>query len=54
VLGVTAVSRENDLEGTIRRAYEAVGDVSFEGGFYRNDIGRKGLRLVEGGSAGPQ
>jgi phosphoribosylamine---glycine ligase len=48
VLGVTAVSQGNNLEETIRRAYEAVGDVSFEGGFYRNDIGRKGLRLVEG------
>jgi phosphoribosylamine--glycine ligase len=48
VLGVTAVSQENDLEATIRRAYEAVGDVSFEGAFYRNDIGKKGLRLVEG------
>jgi phosphoribosylamine--glycine ligase len=48
VLGVTAVSQENDLEETIRRAYEVVGDVTFDGAFYRSDIGKKGLRMVEG------
>jgi len=51
VLGLTAISSGDDLEATIRQAYEAVGDISFEGAFYRHDIGRKALRrrAVEAG-----
>lgn len=51
VLGLTALSSGDDLETTIKQAYQAVGDISFEGAFYRNDIGRKALRrnAVEAG-----
>jgi phosphoribosylamine--glycine ligase len=42
VLGVTATAPT--LEHAIRRAYEAVGKIHFEGMHYRTDIGRKGLR----------
>ena len=45
VLGVTAVSvGDESLESTIRRAYEAVAMITFEGAYYRSDIGRKGVR----------
>jgi phosphoribosylamine--glycine ligase len=44
VLGVTAVGAPNDLAGTIRKAYEAVRKVKFEGAHYRTDIGSKGVR----------
>ncbi len=43
VLGVTAVSKDEGLAATIGRAYEAIRSVHFEGGFYRNDIGAKGV-----------
>lgn len=43
VLGVTAISRENDLETVTRRAYEAAALISFDGAFYRHDIARKGI-----------
>lgn len=43
VLGVTAISKENDLELVTQRAYEAVGMITFDGGFYRRDIARKGI-----------
>jgi phosphoribosylamine--glycine ligase len=50
VLGVTAVSGEEEsLESTIRRAYDAVASIGFEGAFYRSDIGRKGVRGVDRG-----
>jgi phosphoribosylamine--glycine ligase len=50
VLGVTAVSGgEESLESTIRRAYDAVASIAFEGAYYRRDIGRKGIRDVERG-----
>ena len=42
VLGVTGLAP--DVPGAIRRAYEAVSKVRFEGMFYRRDIGRKALR----------
>jgi len=41
VLGVTA--RGPDLRTAQQRAYEAVGQISFEGAHYRGDIGNKGL-----------
>ena len=31
-------------EARIRRAYEAVAMITFEGAYYRSDIGRKGVR----------
>lgn len=44
VLGVTAIGHDNDLEGTIKTAYNAVQRISFEGAYYRRDIGKKGLK----------
>jgi len=41
VLGVTALG--DDLPSAIRRAYEAVGKITFEGAHYRKDIGAKAL-----------
>ncbi len=44
VLGVTAVAEAGEgLEETIRRAYRGVDAITFEGGFHRKDIGRKGV-----------
>jgi phosphoribosylamine--glycine ligase len=43
VLGVTAVGFGNDLEGTISAAYAAVKKISFDGAYYRSDIGQKAL-----------
>ncbi len=42
VLGVTALG--DDIPAAIRRAYEAVERISWEGAHYRRDIGRKALR----------
>ena len=42
VLGVTA--RGADLKTAVRRAYEAVGKISFEGVHYRKDIASRGLK----------
>jgi phosphoribosylamine--glycine ligase len=41
VLGVTALG--DGLEETIRKAYQAVSCISFEGAHFRRDIGRKAL-----------
>jgi len=41
VLGVTALGA--DIPAAIRAAYEAVGDIHFEGMHYRRDIGRRAL-----------
>ncbi len=46
VLGVTAIGRENDFEGTIKKVYEAVGKIKFKGMHYRTDIGKKTLRYT--------
>jgi phosphoribosylamine--glycine ligase len=43
VLGVAAFSEGQDLEGAIARAYRAVGEITFDGAYYRSDIGKKGL-----------
>lgn len=48
VLGVTAVGRANDLEGAINAAYSAVKKITFDGAYYRSDIGAKGLRFSDG------
>ena len=47
VLSVTAVGYDDDLKNTIAQAYNAVAAIGFNGAYYRNDIGRKGLRLLE-------
>lgn len=39
VLGVTALAA--DLDTAIQKAYDAVGDIGFDGAFYRKDIGKK-------------
>ena len=44
VLGVTAIGYGDDLEGTIASAYAAVKRISFDGAYYRSDIGRKGVK----------
>lgn len=46
VLGVTAVGEPGDLEGTIGKAYRAVEKVTFDGAYYRSDIGKKGLEFI--------
>jgi len=42
VLGVTA--RGNDIAGAIDRAYDAVDRISWDGMYYRTDIGKKALK----------
>jgi phosphoribosylamine--glycine ligase len=42
VLGVTASG--HNLSAAVRRAYDAVGKIHFEGMHYRRDIGQKGLK----------
>jgi phosphoribosylamine--glycine ligase len=44
VLGVTAIGYDYDLKGTIDAAYRAVGKITFDGAYYRSDIGQKALR----------
>jgi len=41
VLGVTALG--DDISGAIANAYEAVGKISWDGCYYRKDIGKKAL-----------
>lgn len=43
VLGVTAIGYKDDLQETIRSAYRAVEKITFDGAYYRSDIGAKGL-----------
>ena len=45
VLGVTAVGE--GLEETIRLAYKAVEKITFDGMYYRSDIGKKGLMRLQ-------
>jgi len=44
VLGVTAIGEDLNLAATIKSAYDAVGKITFEGAYYRTDIGQKALR----------
>ncbi len=44
VLGVTAIGYDHALEDTIREAYSAVEKITFDGAYYRRDIGAKALR----------
>ena len=41
VLGVTAIGQ--GLEGTIDKTYRAVEKITFDGAYYRSDIGKKGI-----------
>ncbi len=43
VVGVTAIGPENDLASTVARAYRAVEKITFDGAYYRSDIGKKGI-----------
>jgi phosphoribosylamine---glycine ligase len=49
VLGVTALGA--NLDAAVQRAYEAVQAISFEGMFYRKDIGRRALARLHGARA---
>jgi phosphoribosylamine--glycine ligase len=44
VLGITALG--SDLQEAQRRAYEAAGRITFEGAYYRKDIGWRAMRGV--------
>lgn len=44
VLGVTAIGYDHDLEDTIRSAYSAVDTITFDGAYFRRDIGKKALQ----------
>jgi phosphoribosylamine---glycine ligase len=44
VLGVTAIGYDHALEETIRSAYSAVEQITFDGAYYRGDIGKKALK----------
>ena len=44
VLGVTAIGYSHELQKTIDAAYRAVGMITFDGAYYRSDIGQKALR----------
>lgn len=44
VLGVTALG--NGIQEAIQRAYEAVAKISWEGAYYRKDIGQKAIRRM--------
>ncbi len=43
VLGITAVGYKNDLAGTIQTAYRAIEKITFDGAYYRSDIGMKAI-----------
>lgn len=46
VLGVTAIGYECELKGTIDSAYRGVAAITFDGAYYRSDIGLKALRWL--------
>jgi phosphoribosylamine--glycine ligase len=46
VLGVTAIGA--NLDAAVERAYQALGQISFEGMHYRKDIGQKALARLHG------
>lgn len=43
VLGITALGNSYDFEETIRIAYRVVEKITFDGAYYRSDIGKKAL-----------
>lgn len=44
VLGVTAIGYQHELKNTIAAAYRGVGAITFDGAYYRSDIGLKALQ----------
>jgi phosphoribosylamine--glycine ligase len=46
VLGITATGPAGDLEQTVDKAYRAVERITFDGAYYRSDIGRKGIERL--------
>jgi len=46
VLGVTAIGYEHELKSTIDAAYRGVASITFDGAYYRSDIGLKALRRL--------
>ena len=44
VLGVTAIGYPHEIQKTINAAYKAVGMITFDGAYYRSDIGQKALQ----------
>jgi phosphoribosylamine---glycine ligase len=46
VLGVTSIGFKDELEQTIRNAYSAVEKITFDGAYYRSDIGKKALKYI--------
>lgn len=46
VLGVTAVGPRQSLEQTVSRAYRAVEKITFDGAYYRSDIGRAAVERI--------
>ncbi len=46
VLGVTAIGFNDELDQTILNAYNAVGKITFDGAYYRSDIGKKALKYL--------
>jgi phosphoribosylamine--glycine ligase len=47
VLGVTAIGYSHELKKTIEAAYRAVRLITFDGAYYRSDIGQKALRHMD-------
>ena len=47
VLGVTAIGYKDDLEEAIALVYRAIGKITFDGAYYRSDIGRKGVKWLK-------
>jgi phosphoribosylamine---glycine ligase len=47
VIGVTAVGAGDSLERTIDKAYRAVNKITFDGAYYRSDIGKKGVERLK-------
>jgi len=54
VLGVTAIGFNGELNQTIRNAYNAVGKITFDGAYYRSDIGKKALKYLHTAKNIPQ
>jgi phosphoribosylamine--glycine ligase len=46
VLAVTAVGFRDDIRHTISQAYNAVSKITFNGAYYRSDIGKKALKAL--------
>jgi phosphoribosylamine--glycine ligase len=47
VLGVTAIGPGDSFEATIARAYQVVSKITFDGAYYRSDIGARALKAIE-------